>query len=59
VEYLFADTKQQGSERLDRERRMQTDSVDSAEPGLSMNEFAQMVNDARGGVRGGLGRTQH
>ena len=59
VEYLFADTKQQGSERLDGERRMQTDSVDEAAPGLSMNEFAQMVNDARAGARGGLGRTQH
>ena len=59
VEYLFADTRQQGSERLDGERRMQTESIDSAEPGLSMNEFAQMVNDARAGARTGLGRTQH
>jgi hypothetical protein len=59
VEYLFADSKQQGSERLDGERRMQTDGIDDAAPGLSMNEFAQMVDDARAGVRGGLGRTQH
>jgi hypothetical protein len=59
VEYLFADTKQQGSERLDGERRMQTDGIDDAAPGLSMNEFAQMVDDARAGGRTGLGRTQH
>ncbi|HET8773858.1 MAG TPA: hypothetical protein VFP80_08710 [Thermoanaerobaculia bacterium] len=60
-EMITADPFRQGEARqaTGRDGRVQTLSVDDL-PGLSMDEFAQMVIDARAGraVGGGLGRTQ-
>jgi hypothetical protein len=61
-EVLTADPERQGEARpVVREGgRMQTTAVDDDTPGMSIDEFAQMVNDARAGraTGSGLGRTQ-
>ena len=61
-EVLTADPERQGEARLmTREGgRMQTTVADDDTPGMSIDEFAQMVNDARAGraTGSGLGRTQ-
>jgi len=60
-EVLTADPERQGEARLATREggRVQTTSVDEL-PAMSIDEFAQMVNDARAGraAGNGLGRTQ-
>ena len=50
---LISDPFQQGDERLERTGRrvMQLDAVEDAQPGLGIEEFARMVDDARAGGR--------
>ena len=57
VEMLVSDPFQQGHGRLatDRDRGVRSNAMDEA-PGLSIAEFAQMVNDARAGVDHASGR---
>src|SRR5688500_9456248 len=58
VETLVADPVQQGHGRLstDRDRGVRSNAVEDEAPGLSIAEFAQMVNDARSGVDRPTGR---
>lgn len=58
-EVLIADPFKQGDERLERTgRRMQLDAVEDAQPGVGIEEFARMVDDARAGGREIRGRHQ-
>jgi len=56
-EVLIADPFQQGDERMGRERGVRTQALDEA-PGLGIEEFARMVDDARVGVGHDRGRNQ-
>ncbi|HEX6096338.1 MAG TPA: hypothetical protein VF432_08445 [Thermoanaerobaculia bacterium] len=60
VEMLVKDRFTQGEERmgLGRTREMGADAADDDTPGLGMDEFARMVDDARAG-RSGEGHQRH
>ena len=60
-EVLVSDPDKQGEGRLltPGDRRIQIESEDDGAPGLAIEEFAQMVEDARAGGREAGGRTQH
>ena len=58
-EVLIPDPFKQGEERLERTgRRMQLDAVEDGQPGIGLEEFARMVDDARAGAREIRGRHQ-
>jgi len=58
-EFLIADPFKQGDERpLPGGRRLQVDAVEDEQPGIGIEEFARMVDDARAGMREFTGRHQ-
>jgi hypothetical protein len=58
VETLVSDPVQQGHGRMDRDRDVRSNAAaeEAEAPGLSIAEFAQMVDDARAGVERPAGR---